>query len=299
MIYYIYLTGAAFAFSMQFIMQKLYQTRVKPSLLTSLFFSLVTNAVSAVLFFAVGGFTFKFSLFSFVIAGIMAVCIILVAIASIKVLSMGRISVYSLFMMLGGMILPFLYGIFALKEEITVNKIIGIILLAVSLFLPRFDNKKDGKKSGILFYLLCASVFVLNGACGVICKAHQINISAIPTANYISLYCFIAFIVSLIAVTVILINDKNRNEDLSEIKKACSPVPLLSCAGYTIINNTGNFLLLLSAKEVAASLQYPFITGGTIILSAITGFLFYRERLKKFTAIGIILSLIATILFVF
>ena len=53
----------------------------------------------------------------------------------IKVLSLGSLAIYSMFMMLGGMLVPFFYGITFLHETISVGKVIGTVLLTVFIVL--------------------------------------------------------------------------------------------------------------------------------------------------------------------
>ena len=54
----------------------------------------------------------------------------------IKVLSLGSLAVYSMFMMLGGMLVPFFYGAFFLNESISAAQIVGTVLLSLFIILP-------------------------------------------------------------------------------------------------------------------------------------------------------------------
>ena len=56
-----------------------------------------------------------------------------------------------------------------------------------------------------------------------------------------------------------------------------SPIKLnakavVSMAGNGILNRVANFLLLLSLAYLPASVQYPMITGGVMIVSTIIGY---------------------------
>lgn len=63
----------------------------------------------------------------------------------IKVLSLGSLAVYSMFMMLGGMLVPFFYGIIFLEENISIAQIVGTVLLTVFIVLQAIWQKEpDG-----------------------------------------------------------------------------------------------------------------------------------------------------------
>ena len=64
-----------------------------------------------------------------------SVLCILCAYACLKALATANLSVYSIFMMLGGMLLPFSFGILFLDEPLTAGKIACVIFILLSLLL--------------------------------------------------------------------------------------------------------------------------------------------------------------------
>ena len=52
-------------------------------------------------------------------------------------------------------------------------------------------------------------------------------------------------------------------------------------AGYGVFNRIGNYLLLIALAVLPASVQYPFITGGVMIVSAIIRISIGQKPSKK------------------
>ena len=143
MINYILIILAVICFAAQFAFTKVYESKIKQTLSTGLVLVTITSIVGFLLYLCVGGFTVEFSTYSLLMAFAMALIMLPYYIVSIKVLSLGSLAVYSMFMMLGGMLVPFLYGICFLAEEITWGKIVGCIVLAGSMILQSCGQEKE------------------------------------------------------------------------------------------------------------------------------------------------------------
>jgi hypothetical protein len=76
-----------------------------------------------VILLAVNGFRIEFAPFTLLIASLAALNSIAFAFCSFKALDSIDLSLFSLFSMLGGMLLPFFQGILFFYEPITVSKI--------------------------------------------------------------------------------------------------------------------------------------------------------------------------------
>ena len=107
MIDYIIILLAVVCFAAQFAFTKLYEKAVSQTLVTSLVMLVVTNLIGTLLFLCIGKFQVQFSPVSFFWAAVFALIMIPYYVVGIKVLSLGSLAIYSMFMMLGGMLLPF------------------------------------------------------------------------------------------------------------------------------------------------------------------------------------------------
>lgn len=75
-------------------------------------------------------------------------------------------------------------------------------------------------------------------------------------------------------------------------------VLLLALAG-AVCNGTSYYLQLIGAAHIDASMLYPIVTGGSVVLSALAGILFFREIPPKWTRIGLAVTFTATLFFLF
>ena len=66
-----------------------------------------------------------------------------------------------------------------------------------------------------------------------------------------------------------------------------------------LCNSVSYTLQLVSAVKLPASVMYPMLTGGTVVLSAVAGFVLFREKPDRISLMGLLLSFAATFLFLF
>ena len=81
-----------------------------------------------------------------------------------KALGKINLSMYSLYSMLGGMLLPFMQGIIFYGEGITLAKVVCCVFIFLALILTVNKGKGSG---GTIYYI---GIFVLNGMSGVLTK---------------------------------------------------------------------------------------------------------------------------------
>ena len=236
------------------------------------------------------------------------------AILGILIVRIGRISVYTTFMMLGGMLLPYLYGIIFLKEELSAFRMFGlgilIFILVFSVWGKAEQKKNDAR---VIFYTLCILVFFLNGSLGIVSKVHQISPQALPTCDFLIWNYFFQFILS----SVILIlyrcvfakrTEKNmREESVQSVRQGEKPalnlksyfLAFLIASMYALFSGGGFLLQLLAAIKLPASMQYPFVTGGSIVLTTLAAALFFKEKITAKGWLILLFTLLGTVLFVF
>lgn len=284
-IYYILVLLGAVMFSVQFLCQKNYQESNGTTMKAALEYSLYKGITVAVIMLFIGGFQLEFTSFSFWMAGLYAFCYILLNYFSFKMFVSANLSVYSVFAMLGGMILPFLTGILFFSEILTPIKLVcfGLVFVAV---LFNVQKGTSGKKAFFSYML----VFVVNGTIGALATIHQNT--GLAMTNSASFMCYTGlWSIVLSAIWLLLAGEK---------------IPLFSgknllCAGGDgALCGVGDFLLLISVApgRLDASLQYPFLTGGVVVFSTIISTL-RKEPVRKNEYIAMTIALVAAILMAF
>lgn len=308
--YYIFIFAALILLSLQFAANKEYGILRGNSTESSIMFTTYASFASTViplLYAVITHETITVTPYSLVMAILIGLFCCTYTAIGFKIMELGSLSVYTMFLMLGGMLLPYLFGIIWLKESISIARIIGVILLIISLVFPVAARRESGK-SGALFLILCLSVFILNGGVGIVSKLHQVSESfdKSGTASFSFLSNMANGILSGILMTVIHFKQKDKkstaaadNTEAVQINKTKILPVVAVIAAYALCNGISYTLQLLSAGNVPASVMYPIMTGGSVVLTAVAGFIFFREKPDKISLIGLILSFAATFLFLF
>lgn len=302
---YIFIILAVFCFAGQFAFTKLYEGAVKQTALTTLVMLAVTGVIGSAIYLFVGNFNVNFSAVSLFWAVFMAVIMIPYYMIGIKVLSLGSLAIYSMFMMLGGMLVPFFYGVVFLHEALSLWQIVGTVALTVFIILQAIWQQPAGEQQGeksdkskkILFFTLSLLIFIINGMTGVIAKAHQISVGAIDEASFTVISCALTALFSLILLVFFALKDRKEaaHQIRSMIKiKPIAVMTLIGAAAYT-----GNFLHLKAASTVPASVQFPLVSGGVIVISALVSFFIFREKLSWKEWISVAGAFLSTVLFAF
>ena len=243
-------------FAMQDINRKLRGNSLRISLETSLIGSIAGLTVLLLL----NGIRLECTVFTFVIALLSAFNSVAFTFCSFKALSRINLSLFSVFSMLGGMVLPFLQGILFYNEEITVAKIACLILVTLALTLTISTGKKKG---GTIYYL---GIFVLNGLSGVLSKIFtSSSLEKTNAAGYSIWIAICTILVSFLMLLLVVRKPADRN--------TYSLKALGISAGNGAVNQIANFLLVIALSHVDASVQYPMVTGGVMIVSTVICFL--------------------------
>ena len=227
------------------------------------------------------GFVFEFSFYALIVSIISTINGLLFSFCSLKALGKINLSLYSLFSMLGGMALPFVSGIIIHGEPLTLGKLVCFIIIGIALMVT---TEKGEKKSGRIYY---AGVFIFNGMSGVIANLYQtLPFNRISSAGYSVLKCMVGLVVTAVLLMVV------KGE-----KKKINIKCIYAMAGSGILNRIANWLLLVSLLTLPASAQYPFVTGGTMIVSTVIS-LFTNKMPSKKEIGAVILAFIGVLLLI-
>lgn len=300
--YLLMLFGSTLCFAGQFVAMKYYQRSATQGLFQTFFFSFLTGALIFLIFGVISlsqGFVWNTT--SFLYATLVGVLSFSTQIVGLLAMRFGNISIYTLFTMLGSMALPFFFGVFYYHEQPSLYRIIGSVLMVMSLFLPVFDHlskSKEGsnKKREFWFFFLCFIQFGLNGAVSIFSSLHSRLPKSISSLAFTSFSNLIIFVLSAVGMLFIAIADKKEKQNTQ-----CSLgfFPFLMTLLWAGFNGSGNALSMEAVKHLDASLNYPVISGGVIVLTCFLGKILFKEKNGIFTYIGVGLTLIATILFLF
>ncbi len=285
--YYLLLILATVFFSIQFVFNKVYQREVGAGFLSSCSFLAISSAIFGLILFAINGFRLQITPYSC----LMALCATGISVGcgyfGIVALSISDLAKYSLYMMLGGMAVPFAYGILLGGDAVTWQKIACFITIAAALFInARGESKKKDDWRARACY---AFIFLFNGLSGVVTTLHQLppsGMTAVPANDY----TILTMLMNILFAAIALIAAKLRGAVLPKNGRKA----ILAAGGYGVVHGIASVLVLLSILHIEPSVQYPIITGGCVILSVVFG-LFFGEKITKKSAICALITLAGTL----
>lgn len=278
--YYLMIIVSALCFSLQFLFNDGYKRECGSTLASSLKFSLYTSISGLILLLIINKCHLEFTLFSVAVALVYATVCIAFSYCSVKAFESASISVYSVFSMIGGMVLPFTFGLF-MGEEFKLIRVVSCLVIVAAIIFTA--DKSGNHKGGFKYYI---SIFLLNGCIGIVSKLHQATETlCVDSASFMMIAKMWMILIASVALFI-----KGRNYRVT--KKGAA-----FCGVYAMINSSGNLLALIALKFLPASVQYPLITGGTMFFAFVIG-LIRRDKLTKKDLLGTVLAIAATIVIV-
>ena len=268
MIYYGLILLSVIMFGGGFAIQNQYRKNRGSGLKISMESSCIGAFAGLAVLLIFNNFSFSFTPFTFLMALLASLNAILFTFCSFGALDYINLSLFSLFTMLGGMLLPFLQGIFFYEEGFTLSKAVCVVFICLALVCT---VERGEKRKGTVFYI---GIFLLNGMSGVISKLFASSSLPKTGATEYSIWISVLTVVlSGIAWIILTVVEKHRtSESKSNIptpdtKKLVSSYLLGASKG--IINSLANLLLVFALAFVDSSVQYPMVTGGTMIVSTV------------------------------
>lgn len=257
--YYLLIVVATVMLSGSFALKDSYRKLCGNDFSAVLYFTFTGGIVGLAVLLLFNRSVFSFTPFTIFMALLSATNNLLFSFFAFKALGRTNLSVYSLFSMSGGMLLPFFTGIFFYGEPFTSAK--GVCL--AFMFSAFIITIKKGKDIGEIKYY--AGVFFSNGASGVLNKIF--TASRLPKGS-VSEYSILSAVITVVLsfLLIKIIYGKNKNS----VKRTFLSRTICVCSGS--INKIANWLLVIALLEVPASVQYPMVTGGVMIVSTLIGF---------------------------
>ena len=273
--YYGVLVLCAVMFGTQFFFTNMFKEAYGNDFKAMCVSSVGSAIVGIILLSLINGFSFGYTHFSLIMAVIVSVNSKLFTFCSLKALGKINLSLYSIFSMLGGMALPFVAGIFFFDEQPTLGKIICFVFIALAILVT---IEKGDKSKGAVYYI---GIFIFNGMSGVLSKIYMaMPFEKVSASEYSILCCIVNLVMSLILLLFV-----------RKVKRRINLKAVISIIGYGTLNRLANFLLLICLAYLPASAQYPFITGGTMVVSTVISYI-TRQKPGKKELLSVVLSFI-------
>ena len=304
--YYLIVVFATILYSIQFVFTKCYQREKGASFFYSTIYSAIACFFSIPFFLILSKGKIEFTWFSFLIASLLALDCILCAVFSAKTLSKANLSVYSLFLMLGGMLLPLFYGFF-IGEKFTVFKGIAVACVCIAMLftLQKEEDKKLDGGTLICFIL----IFITNGIVGVLTYVHQRSLFEIVGSPAFLFLCnAMQCLLSILLILGIFLYGKLKNPQILEIKNSSKKkaknnkkswlIAIGAAVGYALVHSVATLCSTMTAKYIDPGIQSTIITGGCMVMSAVLGLIF-GEKITKKMVISLLFAVVGTLCVMF
>lgn len=211
----------------------------------------------------------------------------LATVYALMALKIGSLAITSLIMSYS-LIIPTIYGFLFLGESIKVSKIVGILILMISLFLVR--NKSIEVESKVKlnakWIVYIAIAFISNGMCSVIQNAQQRKFNGAENRIFMIVALAISTLILLIISLVF-----ERDKMVNTFKKG-----MVWAASCGICNGTTNLLVMLIIATVASSVFFPVLSASQLVLIFVISVFIYKERFIARQIVGIICGLVSIVL---
>ncbi len=277
-------------FSAAFLYQKKYQQKTDTSIVSGIVFNIIGAASLFPVLLCVCFFKPQLTAFSLLSAFLSSLVLFGYTLASFPIIKSGNLSLYTLFLMTGGMIVPFIWGVCFLDESISLIQIGGILLITVSMILSSAENKKTGL--GIIG--LCILVFFFNGASSVISKLHQTETRFSTIGTYDYMFWGNAF---RLILSFLLLSFARSGKARSEEKPKVLPDALVIALVAAITNGLASYFNLMGASNLPATVLYPLVTGGTIVLSFVFEAIVFKEKITMKKLLPVAVCFAGTLMF--
>ena len=185
-------------------------------------------------------------------------------------------------------VIPTLFGILFLKEALDVTAGIGIVLALVALFLVVGGKEKGSENAQKTTYLLLLPVFIFlsTGIGDILMKMTEQRNDSGDMIPMIAFIYFISFLFGVALVAYDLIAKKTKWQWKSALGGlALGTVNFFStCCIYQAMRVFDNVVM------------FPVYNIGVVCLSALAGWLLFKEKLTWKNYLGLVIAIIAVIL---
>ena len=266
--------------SLQHITKKIYNIKHNYGTFTFAF-ATVTVALIVYSIIALGNFRFNIGVAWYSLG--FALSYSVAAVTSLFALKHGPLSLTSLITAFS-LIIPTLYGLFALGEPLSITLVIGLILLILCLVLIKFEST-DNKKITLKWVIYVTLAFLGNGICSTVQKVQQINFNG----DYKNEFMVTAFLISAVILLIISLIIERK----VFMKTLHHGFLWYGLCGFG--NGMVNILVMAISLSVAASVMFPVMSVGSITLTALVSVFAFKERLSPYQKLGVLSGLFSIV----
>lgn len=251
-------------------------------------FSIVSGLTVAIITFAISGFSFNVSGTTILLAVFNAAALSGYNYFLIASSQRGSYSILMIFSLSGSIIIPSVVSLIAYGEKISLIGYLSIVLIIYSVYLVS-SKKEETTKPSKAFLIFCTALGLCNGLYGTLLNVQQ-RMTGESQKDEMVILTFL--LTSVFALTLMITNRRKKIvSDFKQNKKSALFLALcsLTCA-FAV-----NILVLVIPIVKNITLIYTFNNSGVFLLSVISSWLIFKEKLSRRSIIGCVLIVIGLV----
>lgn len=239
------------------------------------------------------GFDISCSSFTFWLSCAFGAATALHAIALINALNLGPLSITTVIVSLSTIITA-LSGLFW-GETISVAQIIAILLMIVCFVLSAKKDEQSQKANAKWLVFLCVA-FLLSVAIGILQKIHQTSEHSAELYPFLTIAFIVSALLSIVILPFIWKRDKQNGIFMCQNngKNVAAIISIIVATGVCVAFN--NAINLFLSGELPTAIFFPVINGGGMVLSVISGLVFFKEKPTIKQYLGLVAGIAAIML---
>ena len=294
MLYYLLFIGGMIVSQINSVaLYKKYQLIAGTALRANVLYMIVNGVISALapgLVLLISRKEFQVTPYSLVFATATVICSAISLILMLKVYEKGQIAIINILVTVGGIILPCLWGVLFLNEELSGRSIMAILIMIGAVF---FVIDRNGEKIKKDLIWMCVVIVIANCMITMLGKQHQIEVRY-DTVDTLSFSIWVGVIRTILFGTLGIpyLVCKAGWRRVPGVSKSVTLAVISS-----VVSSCCYIITLVTAMVLPVVITSPLGTGIGMVMSSFLPWVLYREKLKKKQIVGVILSFIGVILF--
>ncbi len=276
----IYLISIIIGLALQNVAKKAYNEKAGGK---GVYFFTALSSVAALLFFVFspGGFQWNAAVIGYAIA--FAFVYAVTSVSAVIAFECGSLSLTTLICSYSLMI-PTVYGLIILHDPVGKGLFPGLALLVVSLVLT---NKKSASVPITPKWIVSVSIsFLAGGMCTVVQKMQQVAFDGAYKNEFMIMSLLI------VVVTIGIISAKYEGKETAVYAKK----GWLLATACGVMNGMVNLFVMILSGKMPASVMFPLVSAGGIVVTYILAKVIYKEKLSFTQQIGYVLGVLAVVL---
>ena len=208
--------------------------------------------------------------------------------AGVTALSLGNMGLVSMIASFS-LVIPTIWGIIVLGEELSIIGIIGLLMLALSIVL--LNIRRGSGRLSLKCWMYSLLTLLTNGVTSIVQKQHQV----VRPGQYQTEFMLfsMAFAAFIFIVQGMLKGGKATGEGKGG--KIIRFSLLLGAVSGTL-NYLANYCILILATMEDASVMFPILSAGNAVGACVIGRIVFKERLTPLQIVSVFFGVISVVL---